>query len=91
LEDDKAALNLDLQHTKIAKESDKIVQEQDRAILKKLQEQRMELRSRLDKNLAEQEGKSEKDKKDLLIEEGIIRKRLGDVEKLIREEIKRRN
>jgi len=89
LGDTKSSHLFDLQLAKVKEESERVVQERDRKVLKKLQEQREELNNRLDNNLKEQEGKSEKDKKDLLIEEEFIRKRKREIEKLIQEERKK--
>lgn len=90
LEDSKSINTLDVQMAHVKEESEKLGREQDRKAMKKLQEQREELKQRLERNLTAQEGKSERDKTDLLIEEDIIRKKKAEVEKLLQEERKRR-
>jgi hypothetical protein len=88
LAEDKATLQFSHTLAKITEESDKQMLIRDRKALNKLQDHRAELKARLEgihKSLAVQGAA---DMRDLLIEEDFVKKRLDDVEKLIREEIK---
>jgi len=84
-------LQLDLLLTRATTEGDQLVREQDKKKIQKLLDQRNEHLSRLERLKAMQEGKSEQEKKDLIIEEEMVTKRKNEVEKLIREEINNLN
>jgi chromosome segregation ATPase len=90
LAEDRAAMQFEQTQAKIARESDKLALAQDLKGLKKMQDHRAELKARLEgiqQSLAGL-GANDPSRPNLIIEQDFVKKRVDEVEKLIRDEIK---